>query len=156
MPVQAVRIRGFPPRCTLVISNLRSRAMLVPQAAASFAADTGSPARRPRTVEWHSSSIRDSVASQMRTSASSPQTRAPLSSASSTWSGSSPAPLHQYDLCSGSADGYSPEPAVRTPGSLRSVRDRPDRSPLAFLRRAIDRAAPPNRQRWPLSPLPCG
>ena len=41
----------------LVISNLRSRAMLVPEAAASFAADTGSPARTPRTVEWHSSSV---------------------------------------------------------------------------------------------------
>src|SRR5580693_1595399 len=111
--------------------------MLVPEAAASFAADTGSPARTPRTVEWHSSSVLDSVASQIRTSASSPQTRAPLSSAPSTWSGSSPASLHQYDPCSDSADGYSPDPAVRTPGSLRSVRDRPDRPPLAFLRRAI-------------------
>src|SRR5437660_8940159 len=62
----------------------------------------------------------------------------------------------QYHACSGSADGCSPGPAARTPGSLRSVRDKPDRPTPAFLRRAIDRAAPPNRRRWPPSPPPCG
>src|SRR5438094_7013185 len=42
------------------------------------------------------------------------------------------------------------------PGSLRSVRDKPDRPTPAFPRRAIDRAAPPNRRRWPPSPPPGG
>src|SRR5437870_7637343 len=32
--------------------------------------------------------------------------------------------------CSGSADGCSPGPAARTPGSLRSARDKPDQDPL--------------------------
>jgi hypothetical protein len=68
----------------LVISNLRSGAMLVRAAAASFAADTGSPARTPQTVGWHSSSVLGNATSQIRTSASSPQTRAPLSSAPHT------------------------------------------------------------------------
>src|SRR6266404_7392507 len=54
------------------------------------------------------------------------------------------------------ADGCSPGPEARMPGSLRSVRDRPDRPTPAFPRRAIDRAAPPNRLRWPPSPPPCG
>src|SRR5438477_1761722 len=134
-----------------VISNLRSRAKPVPRATVFSAPSTDSPARTPRTVGWHSSSVRESVASQIRTSASSPQTRAPPSSAPSTCSGSSPAPLRQPHPCSGSADGGSPGPAARTPGSLRSVRDKPDRPTLAFLRRAIDRAAPPNRLRWPPS-----
>src|SRR5437660_1576788 len=84
------------------------------------------------------------------------ETRAPPSSAPSTSSGSSPAPLRQPHPCSGSADGCSPGPAARTPGSLPSVRDKPDRPTPAFLRRAIDRAAPPNRLRWPPSPPPCG
>src|SRR5207253_10153684 len=52
--------------------------------------------------------------------------------------------------------GACPELAARTPGSLRSVRDKPDRPTPAFPRRAIDRAAPPNRLRWPPSPPPCG
>src|SRR5207244_2738992 len=135
-----------------VISNLRSRAKPVPRATVFSAPSTDSPARTPRTVGWHSSAVRDSVASQIRTSASSPQTRAPPSSAPSTSCGSSPAPLRQYDSCSGSADGCSPELAARTPGSLRSVRDKPDRPTPAFPRRAIDQAAPPNRLRWPPSP----
>src|SRR5207244_1726426 len=46
------------------------------------------------------------------TSASSPQTRVPPSSAPSTSSGSSPAPLRQHHPCSGSADGCSPGPAA--------------------------------------------
>src|SRR5438309_2150231 len=137
-------------------SNLRSRAKPVPSATVFSAPSTDSPARTPRTVGWHSFSVRESVASQIRTSASSPQTRAPPSSAPSTCSGSSPAPLRQHHPCSGSADGCSPGPAARTPGSLRSVRDKPDRPTPAFPRRAIDRAAPPNRLRWPPSPPPCG
>src|SRR5438309_5197287 len=141
--------RGYCLGGSPVISNLRSRAKPVPRATVFSAPSTASPARTPRTVGWHSSSVRESVASQIRTSASSPQTRAPPSSAPSTCSGSSPAPLRQPHPCSGSADGCSPGPAARTPGSLRSVRDKPDRPTRAFPRRAIDRAAPPNRLRWP-------
>src|SRR5207237_3559784 len=149
---------GLPARFGVspVISNLCSRPKPAPEATVFSAPSTDSPAHTPRTVGWHSSSVRDSAASQIRTSASSPQTRAPPSSATSTWFGSSPAPLRQYDPCSGSADECSPGPEASTPGSLRSVRDKPDRPTLAFLRRAIDRAAPPNRLRWPPSPPPSG
>src|SRR5882724_7740570 len=122
-----------------VISNLCSEAIMPAREAAVFsAADTGSPARTPQTVGWHSSSVLDSAASQIRTLASLPQTRAPPSSAPSTWYGSSPAPLRQYDPYSGSVDGCSPGPVARTPGSPGSVRDRPDHPILAFLRRARD------------------
>src|SRR5207302_1873473 len=116
-----------------VISNLRSRAKPVPRATVFSAPSTDSPARTPRTVGWHSSSVSESVASQIRTSASSPQTRAPPSSAPSTCSGSLPAPLRQHHPCSGSADGCSPGPEARTPGSLPSVRDKPGRPTPAFL-----------------------
>src|SRR5437667_5986965 len=75
--------------------SLRLKPM--PEATVFYAADTGSPERTPRTAGWHSSSVRDNAPSQIRTSASSPQTRAPPSSAPSTWCGSSPAPLRQYD-----------------------------------------------------------
>src|SRR3989442_4355054 len=147
-PVQALGFGFFRSSACLggspVISNLRSRAKPVPRATVFSAPSTDSPARTPRTVGWHSSSVRESVASQIRTSASSPQTRVPPSSAPSTSSGSSPAPLRQHHACSGSADGCTPAPAARTPGSLRSARDKPDRRTPAFPRRAIDRAAPPN------------
>lgn len=36
------------------------------------------------------------------------------------------------------------------------LRDKPDPPTLAFLRRAIDRVAPPNRLHWPPSLPPCG
>src|SRR5207302_1755473 len=119
---------GLPARFggSPVISNLCSRPKPGPEATVFSAPSTDSPAHTPRTVGWHSSSVLDSAASQIRTSASSPQTRAPPSSAPSTWFGSSPAPLRQYDPCSGSADECSPGPEARTPGSLRSVRDKPD------------------------------
>src|SRR6266581_3049732 len=159
-PVQALGFGFFRSSACLggspVISNLRSRAKPVPRATVFSAPSTDSPARTPRTVGWHSSSVLDSVASQIRTSASSPQTHALPSTAPSTCSGSSPAPLRQHHPCSGNADGCSPGPVARMPGSLRSVRDRPDRPTLGFLRRAIDRAAPSSRQRWPTSPPPCG
>src|SRR5439155_23569153 len=113
---------------------------------------TDSPVRTPVTVEWHSSPVLDSAALQILASAPSPQTRVPPSSAPSTSSGSSPAPLRQHHPCSGSADGCSPWPAARTPGSLRTVCDTPDRPTPAFPLRAIDRAAPPNRLRWLPSP----
>src|SRR5580700_2992246 len=140
----------------LVSSNLRSRVRLVPEAAVSSAADRGSPARTPQTAGWHSSSVLGNAASQIRSSASLPQTRAPLSSAPSTSSGSWPAPFRPYDPGSAGADECAPRPEARTPGSLRSIRDRPDRPTLAFLRRALDRAAPPSRLPWPPWPLPWG
>src|SRR5205807_8489745 len=115
-----------------------------------------SPSQRPRPVGLHASAVRDSAASQIRNSASSPQTRPPPSSAPYIWFGTSLDPLRKYDPCSGGVDECSPGPEASTPGSLRSVRDKPDRPTLAFLRRAIDRAAPPNRLRWPPSPPPCG
>src|SRR5439155_1192738 len=133
----------FPPLRRFACDREPSlRLKPMPEATVFSAADTGSPERTPRTAGWHSSSVRDNAPSQIRTSASSPQTRAPPSSAPSTWCGSSPAPLRQYDSCSGSADGCSPEPVARTPGSLRSVRGKPDRPTRAFLPRARDRAVP--------------
>src|SRR5438445_9982640 len=97
---------GLPARFggSPVITNLCSRPKPAPEATVFSAPSTDSPAHTPRTVGWHSSSVLDSAASQIRTSASSPRTRAPPSSAPSTWFGSSPAPLRQYDPCSGSAD----------------------------------------------------
>src|SRR5438309_5720381 len=80
-PVQALGFGFFRSSACLggspVISNLRSRAKPVPRATVFSAPSTDSPPRTPRTVGWHSSSVRESVASQIRTSASSPQTRAP-------------------------------------------------------------------------------
>jgi hypothetical protein len=51
----------------------------------------------------------------------------------------------QYDPYKGSADGYSPGLETRTPGSLRSVRDKPDRPPLARVR--VDRIDRSNSRR---------
>ncbi len=81
----SVRIRFFPGRRLASAVRPRSASFaavkLASKAAASSATDTGSPVRTPRTVGWHSSSVLDSAASQIRTSASSPQTRAPPSTA---------------------------------------------------------------------------
>src|SRR5439155_1094645 len=77
-PVQALGFGFFRSSACLggspVISNLRSRAKPVPRATVFSAPSTDSPARTPRTVGWHSSSVRESVASQIRTSPSSRST----------------------------------------------------------------------------------